>query len=127
MQRISNIPETTDYIKGVINLRGKIIPLIDMCLKFKKILSEYTDRTCIVVIGIENFTVGLIVDNVDKVIAIPDKSIVPPPSYRTGFQNRYIKGIGKADDCIRLLLDCEKLFSDEELSKFNIMDDERES
>jgi purine-binding chemotaxis protein CheW len=119
LQKISNIPETPDYVKGVINLRGKIIPVIDMRLKFKKSISEYTDRTCIVVIGIQNFAVGLIVDNVDEVISIPEKSIVPPPSYRTGFQNRYIKGIGKLGDNIRLLLDCEKLFVEEEIQTLN--------
>jgi purine-binding chemotaxis protein CheW len=115
MQKIRDIPESPNYVKGIINLRGKIIPVIDMRLKFKKDPTQYTDRTCIVVIDIQGLTVGLIVDNVDEVIKIPDTSIVPPPSYRTGFQNCYIKGIGKVNEEIRLLLDCERFFKDEEL------------
>lgn len=124
LQKISSIPESPDYVKGIINLRGKIIPVIDMRLKFKKSFAEYTDRTCIIVIGIRNFTVGLIVDNVDEVVSISDKQIAPPPSFRTGFQNRYINGIGKTEEGIRLLLDCDKIFSDEELTTFNEMNDE---
>ncbi len=119
LQKISNIPEMPDYVKGVINLRGRIIPVVDMRLKFKKNLLVYTDRTCIVVIDMQSFTVGLIVDNVDEVVAIPNESIVPPPSYKTGFQNRYIKGIGKSEECIRLLLDCERLFANEEIQTLN--------
>lgn len=115
MQKISGIPEAPNYVKGIINLRGKIIPVIDMRLKLKKDSTEYTDRTCIVVIDIQALTFGLIVDNVDEVITIPDTSIVPPPSYRTGFKNQYIKGVGKVDEEVRLLIDCECFFKNEEL------------
>lgn len=119
MQKISEIPESPNYVKGIINLRGKIIPVIDMRLKFKINAAEYTDRTCIVVIDIHDFMVGLIVDNVDEVVSIPDTSIVQPPNFGTGFQNRYIKGIGKSGDDIRLLLDCELLFANEEMLTLN--------
>jgi purine-binding chemotaxis protein CheW len=119
LQKISDIPECPDYVKGIINLRGKIIPVIDMRLKFKKEPVEYDDRTCIIVIDIQKLTVGLIVDNVDEVVTIPDTSIVPPPNFRTGFQNRYIKGIGRLSEDIRLLLDCELLFADEEIQTLN--------
>jgi purine-binding chemotaxis protein CheW len=119
LQKINDIPECPDYVKGIINLRGKIIPVIDMRLKFKKNQVEYDDRTCIIVIDIQKITVGLIVDNVDEVVNIPDASIVPPPSFRTGFQSRYIKGIGKSGDDIRLLLDCELLFADDEIETLN--------
>lgn len=100
-------------------MRGKIIPVIDMRLRFRKKSVPYTDRTCIIVIDILDMTVGLIVDQVDEVITIPDESIVPPPEFRTGFKNRYIKGIGKVCDDIRLLLDCERLFRDEEIETLN--------
>lgn len=121
MQKINYVPELPDYIKGIINLRGKIITVIDMRLKFKKSSDGYTDRTCIVVIEIEDITVGLIVDNVDEVIMIPDASIDPPPSYRTGFQNRYIKGIGKVNESVILLLNCERLFIDKELQSIKLI------
>lgn len=124
LQKINDIPETPEYVKGIINLRGKIIPVIDMNLKFKRHGVEYTDRTCIVVIDLQDLTVGLIVDNVSEVVTIPDTEISPPPSFRAGFQNRYIKGIGKSGDDIKLLLDCESLFANEEIETLSQIKDE---
>ncbi|MDD4699951.1 MAG: chemotaxis protein CheW [Oscillospiraceae bacterium] len=115
VQPITPIPEVPDYVKGIINLRGKIIPVIDMRLKFKKPSTEYTDRTCIIVVDIEQVSVGLIVDNVVEVVSIPDKDIVPPPDYRTGIQNRYIKGIGMVETKVILLLDCKKILSKDDI------------
>ncbi|MFT9055149.1 MAG: chemotaxis protein CheW [Ethanoligenens sp.] len=119
IQPITFVPEVPDYVKGIINLRGKVIPVIDMRLKFKKEPIGYTDRTCIIVIDIEEILLGLIVDSVAEVMNINDENIVPPPSYKTGFQNRYIKGIGKVDTSVVLLLDCKKLISDDDLDAIN--------
>ena len=115
IQSITYVPEVPVYVKGIINLRGKIIPVIDVRLKFKKPTVEYDDRTCIIVIDIKDISIGLIVDCVSEVIDIGDDNIVPPPSYKTGFQNKYIKGIGKVGSDIKLLLDCEKIISDDEI------------
>jgi purine-binding chemotaxis protein CheW len=115
MQSISSLPEVPDYIRGIVNLRGKIIPVIDMRLKFQKEAARYTDRTCIIVIDTGMFSVGLIVDHVTEVMTIEDDQIVPPPDMRTGIQNRYLKGIGKADGHVKLLLDCEMLFAENEV------------
>jgi Chemotaxis signal transduction protein len=115
IQSITKVPEVPDYVKGIINLRGKIIPVIDVRLKFGKEPMEYDDRTCIVVIDISEVSVGLIVDNVDEVLTIDDQDIAAPPTNKTGFENRYIKGIGKAGDKVQLLLDCEKLLKNEEM------------
>ena len=117
MQKINDIPEVSSFVKGVINLRGSIIPIIDMRLKFKKQPAEYDDRTCIVIVDIAGISAGLIVDKVAEVVNIDDSQIAAPPDYRTGFQNRYINGIGKMKDTIILLLDCEKLFKDDELEE----------
>lgn len=114
IQPITCVPEVPDYVKGIINLRGKIIPVIDVRLKFRKEPIPYDDRTCIVVIDIDSMSVGLIVDHVAEVLNIADESIVPPPDSKTGFHNRYIKGIGKVGTDVKLLLDCDKLLSDEE-------------
>ena len=114
MQTVSKLPETPLYIKGVINLRGKIIPVIDMRLRFQKEDAGYTDRTCIVVIEAQAFSAGLIVDEVTEVISIAETDIVPPPKFEVGVSSRYISGIGKVKDEVKLLLDCEKLFTDEE-------------
>ena len=113
IQPITAIPSVPDYIRGIINLRGKIIPVIDMRLKFKKELIDYDDRTCTVVIDTGEIAVGLIVDKVSEVMTIDDEDIVPPPSPETGMRNKYISGIGKKDGEVKLLLDCKKLFEEE--------------
>ncbi len=113
LQPITEVPEVPNYVKGIINLRGKIIPVIDVRLKFRKNELEYNDRTCIIVIDIQRISIGLIVDNVAEVLAIPEDGIVPPPDSKTGFHNHYIKGIGKVGNDVKLLLECEKLFSDD--------------
>ncbi|MGI6192244.1 MAG: chemotaxis protein CheW [Christensenellales bacterium] len=119
LQPITKIPEVAHYIKGVINLRGKIIPVIDMRLKFGKEPAEYTDRTCIIVIDTDELVVGLIVDKVSEVMTIEDEDVVPPPDQRTGIRNRYIKGIGKVDGDVKLLLDCKTLLDADETEEVN--------
>lgn len=115
IQTITRVPEVPDYVKGIINLRGKIIPVIDVRLKFGKEPMEYDDRTCIIVIDISEVSVGLIVDNVVEVLTIEDDDIAAPPASKTGFENRYIKGIGKAGEKVYLLLDCVKLLENDEM------------
>ena len=114
IQPVNPIPEVPAYIKGIINLRGKIIPVIDMRLKFNKQAIDYTDRTCIVVIETQKLAVGLIVDRVAEVLSIGDSDIVPPPNVWAGTGGRYLSGIGKAAGQVVLVLDCERLFSNEE-------------
>ena len=115
IQDITEVPELPNYVKGIINLRGKIIPVIDVRLRFKKEPKDYNDRTCIVVIDIKETSVGLIVDNVAEVINIEDSNIVPPPDIKTGFHNRYVRGIGKVENEVKLLLDCDKLLNEDEV------------
>ncbi len=115
IQPITVVPEVPAYIKGIINLRGKIIPVIDVRIKFGKEEVEYNDRTCIIVIDIHDVLTGLIVDNVAEVLTIPDENIVPPPDYKTGFRNRYVKSIGKVGNEVKLLLDCAKILTDDEI------------
>ena len=115
IQSITKIPESKQYIKGIINLRGKIIPVIDMRLKFGKEEVDYTDRTCIVVVEIDSVFIGLIVDGVEEVLTIEDEEISAPPSNKTGFENNYIKGISKINEKIQLLLECKKLLNTSEL------------
>lgn len=113
IQEITEIPEVPDYIKGIINLRGKIIPVMDVRLRFKKPATQYNDRTCVIVIDIKGISIGLIVDSVSEVLAIPETEIVDPPAVNNG-GNRYIKGIGKVGNEVRLILDCNKMLNDEE-------------
>jgi purine-binding chemotaxis protein CheW len=117
MQPITVVPELPLYIKGIINLRGKIIPVLDVRLKFKREPKEYNDRTCIIVVDIMDISIGLIVDEVSEVISIEEENIVPPPSVKAGFHNHYVKGIGKVNNDIKLLLDCNKLINEEEIDE----------
>ncbi|NLP18898.1 MAG: purine-binding chemotaxis protein CheW [Firmicutes bacterium] len=118
IQPITEVPEMPAYVKGVTNLRGKIIPVMDARLRFKKPEREYDDRTCIIVLDTNDISVGLIVDSVVEVLTIEEEDIAPPPEIRKG-GHRYIKGIGKAGDTVKLLLDCAKLLTDDEVDALN--------
>ncbi len=116
IQAITEIPELPDYIKGIINLRGKIIPVMDVRLRFKKEPKEYNDRTCVIVININEMSIGLIVDSVSEVLTIPEQDITVPPNLNN-LKTRYIKNIGKVGSDVKLLLDCEKLLTEDELNE----------
>ena len=115
---ITSIPKTPGYIKGVINLRGKIIPIMDLRLKFGLEEMEYNERTCIIVVEIAVNDacklMGLIVDTVSEVVNLATDQIEPPPEY--GYQNNqgYLIGVGKVKERVILLLDIEKILSREE-------------
>lgn len=131
-QTITAIPETEDYIKGLINLRGKIIPVIDVRLRFRQAPFEYDDRTCIIVINVKSVVVGLIVEKISEVVEIREENILPPPSIGRAdkVQNKYVYGIGKVGDSVKLLLDPDKLLNDDDMSVIeqvnNIETEERE-
>ena len=114
IQPIARLPDTPAYVKGVINLRGKIIPVIDMRLKFHKQPEEYTDRTCVIVVDTAARIAGLIVDQVTEVLRIERDDIVPPPE-ESAASGGYVEGIGKADGQVKLLLDIEKLLTRESI------------
>jgi purine-binding chemotaxis protein CheW len=113
MQSITILPELPDYMKGIINLRGRIIPVMDVRLRFKQAARDYNERTCIIIVDANAISFGLIVDAVAEVITIPEQNTVAPPSLQGGTANRYIKAIGKVGDQVKLLLDCEKLLTAE--------------
>ncbi|SHO53275.1 chemotaxis protein CheW [Anaerocolumna xylanovorans] len=113
IQPVTEIPELPAYMKGIINLRGKIIPVMDIRLRFKKAPREYNDRTCVIVIDINALSIGLIVDSVAEVLTIPEEDIVSPPDVKSG-GNRFMKGIGKAGNEVKLILDCEHLLNEQE-------------
>ncbi len=117
IQPVTEVPELPDYIRGIVNLRGKIIPVMDVRLRFKKPFNEYNDRTCVIVIDILGLSLGLIVDSVSEVISIPDTEIVSPPEIHKDNNNKYIKGIGKVGNEVKLLLDCEKLLNEDDAEK----------
>lgn len=119
MQSITAIPEVENYIKGLINLRGKIIPVIDVRIRFNQEPFEYTDRTCIIIINVKSTVVGLIVETIAGVEKIEEADIEPPPTLSMGsVKNKYVYGLGKTGDSVKLLLDPEKLIKDEDLAVF---------
>lgn len=117
-QEITPIPETANYIKGLINLRGKIIPVIDVRLRFGQPPFTYNDRTCIIVIQVKENVVGLIVEKIAEVVEIPEENILPSPSigHSDSKQGQFVHAIGKVGNNVKLLLDPEKLLSDEHLA-----------
>ena len=115
IQKITEIPELPVYVKGIINLRGRIIPVIDIRLRFKKEPEAYNDRTCVIVVEMKELLIGLIVDRVAEVLTIPEAETVDPPQMNMSYSNRYIKKIGKVGNEVKLLLDCEKLLTENEL------------
>lgn len=112
---ITEVPELPVFIRGIMNLRGRIIPVMDMRLRFKKEFVDYDERTCIIVVDILDSSVGLIVDSVSEVTNISDNDIVDQPMLSSGVSNKYIKSIGKVGNEVKLLLDCEKLLTPSEL------------
>lgn len=120
IQSITAVPELPDYLKGIINLRGKIIPVMDVRLRFKKEPKKYDDRTCVIVIDVESSPIGLIVDNVAEVLTIPETDIVEPPKLNNGFSSsNFVNRIGKTGNEVKLLLDCRKLLSEKESAELN--------
>ncbi|WP_054694609.1 chemotaxis protein CheW [Syntrophomonas palmitatica] len=117
IQSITPIPDLPEYIKGVINLRGKIIPVMDIRLRFGKEARSYDDRTCVIVVDKDNISVGLVVDSVSEVTSISDEEISPPPRLNKSF-HKYIKGIGKSANEVKLLLDCERIVESSEYADF---------
>ncbi|URA10364.1 chemotaxis protein CheW [Thermospira aquatica] len=116
MQKIATIPDMPPYVRGVINLRGKIIPVVDMRLRLHMPFREYDDRTCIIVIELKNTLIGLIVDVVEEVLEILPNNIEVTPHFRgIEAQERYIKGIGKVGDKLKILLDVEKVVYEDDL------------
>lgn len=120
IQPFTEVPELPEYIRGIINLRGKIIPVMDVRIRFKKAFREYNDRTCVIVVDIKDISIGLIVDSVAEVLSISEDQIVIPPDISKG-GNKYIKGIGKTGNEVKLLLDCNKLLNEDDESIINIL------
>jgi purine-binding chemotaxis protein CheW len=114
MQRISEVPDVPEFIKGVINLRGKVIPLMDMRLRFRMPWREYGERTTIIVLEMEEVPTGLVVDRVTDVLSIPPGSIAPP-RWQGGGGDSVVKGLGKRDDAVSVILDVPRLLSTREV------------
>jgi len=124
IMNITSVPQTPDYVKGVINLRGKVIPVIDLRLKFTMDPLEYSERTCIIIVDIagasgKKVMVGIVVDSVSEVLNIKDDEIEDTPNFGTRLSTEYIMGMAKVKGGVKILLDIDQVLNAEE---FNILD-----
>lgn len=115
IQKITQIPDMPDYVKGVINLRGKIIPVVDVRLRFKMPEIGYHERTCIVVVDLNNSSVGFIVDEVSEVVNIPAANIDAAPQTSKGSKSRFVQGIGRLGDQVKIVLSLDQLLGEDDL------------
>jgi purine-binding chemotaxis protein CheW len=109
MCNITFVPEVPNYIKGIINLRGDVVPVIDVRTKFEKPPIDTDTSTCIVQITCHEYVLGIIVDKVIGTLTIPEEAISPPPSAKLRFSNKFVKNVGRVNDEVYLLLDLENL------------------
>lgn len=130
LMKVTPLPNTPDYIKGVINLRGKIMPVLDLRLKFGMSEKEYDIETCFIIL---NLTVGnikkqmgMIVDNVSEVFDIPAEEIDSPPEYGTGTEGGFLNGIGKIKGKLVMLLNIKKIVNTEEIIQLDFGNTNRE-
>ena len=121
MMPVTVLPQTPEYVRGVINLRGKVIPIIDLRCKFNLEQIEPTERTCIIVIETENdeqmqTLVGLIIDGVSEVVTLKEDEVEPAPNMHGNFQEQLILGLAKCENGVKILLDIDKVINHEELA-----------
>ncbi|MCK5706820.1 MAG: purine-binding chemotaxis protein CheW [Candidatus Aureabacteria bacterium] len=117
--KITPVPQTPTFLKGIINLRGKVIPVVDLRIKFGFPEMEHTKETCIIVVEVKksekNLSMGIVVDSVSEVIDIDEKDIDERPDFGTTIKARFISGIGKVGGGVKMLLNINEIFSDEEI------------
>jgi purine-binding chemotaxis protein CheW len=120
MMAVTSVPQTPEFVKGVINLRGKVIPVIDLRLRFGIEPEGYTERTCIIVVEISSnsgkVVIGIVVDSVSEVLNIKEEDIEDTPAFGTRLNTDYILGMAKMDKGIKILLDIDGVLSSGEIS-----------
>ena len=117
---VTKVPQTPDFMRGVINLRGSVVPVVDMRLKFAMAKTEKTVNTCIIIVEInlegETTVLGALADSVQEVLDLEPQQIEPAPKIGTKLRTEFIRGMGKRDEQFIIILDIDKVFSGEELS-----------
>ena len=112
IQPITAIPHSPQYIKGIINIRGTIVPVVDMRLRFNFEETEYGEKTCIISLKKDNVHLGLIVDDVVDVIQLSPETVLPLPADGNDSKNKFLKSIGKQQGMVRQLVDINKIYGD---------------
>ncbi len=122
MQHITRVPSTPDFVKGVINLRGVVTPIIDLRTRFALDSKEHDESTRIIIVHYNEMEVGLIVDSANDVIDIPKEAIEPPPEVVGTVEAEYIQGVAKLERRLLILLDLQKVFSSEEVRELKTIE-----
>ncbi len=122
MTHITKVPNAPYYVEGVINLRGRVIPVIDLRLKLKIEKKDYDKNTRIIVVEVDNKTIGFIVDSVNEVLRIQANLTEAPPDMVSGIESEYIKSVGKLEDRLLILIDIQKIIQTNELKKIKKME-----
>ncbi len=117
MTKITHVPNSMDYMKGIINLRGSVVPVVDMRLKFRMEEKEYTEQSIIIIVEIKGRLFGMIVDSVSDVIGIAENSIQDTPHFSTKIETDFISGIGNNNDQLIIILDVDKILTAEEIQE----------
>jgi purine-binding chemotaxis protein CheW len=121
MMPITTVPQTPQYVKGVINLRGKVIPVSDLRLRFEMPAAKYTERTCIIVVEIQGeaatIQIGIVVDAVSEVMNIKAEEVAEAPSFGTKVETDYILGMANMDGQVKILLDIDRVLTDDAMAK----------
>lgn len=125
-QKVTRVPETPSYIAGVINLRGNVIPLIDLRARFKKDPYKGVKNQSIIIVNFDNLTLGLICDKVLDLITIEEQELEAPPQVGDSYAHVFIRAIGVYDDKIKLIIDSDKLVHLNELDFLSEIEDETE-
>lgn len=120
IQKITVVPDMPEFVMGVINLRGKVIPVMDVRRRFHLPTRDYDERTCIIVVDIKETAVGLVVDKVNEVATIPESQIEPAPQVGKKSSSHFIQGMGKIADSVKILLKVDTLLFDEELMQLTL-------
>ncbi len=119
---ITAVPQTPEYVRGVINLRGQVIPVVDLRAKFGMATAERTDQTCIIVVEISQdgrkFNTGIVVDHVQEVLDIAGDAIEDAPQFGSNVETDFILGMGKIGDTVKILLDIDRVLASDELKSF---------
>ncbi len=119
MMQITRVPQSPEFVEGVINLRGKIIPVIDLRKRFGLVELENSDDVRIIVVEIASRVIGFTVDRVNEVLRINSSIVEPPPAMVCGLDTDYVQGVGKLDDRLLILLNLEKLFTAVEIAEID--------
>ncbi len=116
MVEITKVPQAPSYVEGVINLRGRVIPIVDLRKRFNLEVKDHDKNTRIVVVDIGGNIIGMVVDSVSEVLRLPADTIEPPPEIATGINSDYIKGVAKLEDRLLIFLDLSKVIDLDEMS-----------